>query len=758
MEQKFFSEAGEKSKLEHAIATLEAQRGLLGDAVVETAIGPLREKLTALATNQVNEQRKLVTVLFADLVGFTSLSERLDPEDVRQFQQAYFAAVTQPILERGGWVEKYIGDAILAVFGLPQAQENDPDQAVLAALGMQSALEELNQRLERATGVKLERPLQMRVGVNTGLVVVSLKSEVDFVVTGDTVNLASRLQSAAPPGGVLISNDTYRHVRGAFDLRPLEPITVKGKNDPVQTYRGLAAKPRSFRSRRRGVEGIETRMVGRDSELQALQNAMLSVIEDGERQMVTIVGEPGLGKSRLLYEFENWVDLLPEKVIIFRGRARQETCIVPYSLLRDMFAFRFSLQDDDPITVVREKFEKGVSDFPISLSQSEMTQRSHFVGQLLGYDFNLSQSIQSVKDDPQQIRDRGRAYIIDYIKAAARQAPVLILLEDLHWADDSSLDTISRLALALQGSTALLVAATRHILYERRPHWMEGQEFQLQVKLRPLSKRDSRQLVEEVLQKVEDIPEILRELLISNAEGNPFYIEELVKMLVEEGVIVKGADAWKVLPELLSQTHVPATLTGVLQARLDSLPEAERSVLQQASVVGRVFWDKIVAFLNQNGEIVLENTAVQDGLTALREKEMVYHREFSAFAEADEYIFKHAILREVTYESVLKRARRFYHAMAAEWLQTYGVGRAGELTGLIADHLEHAGKTVEALMTLRKAAQEAEASYANREAIDYYTHALDLVPENDLETSCDLLLKGGNCIPKSEIAARRPPT
>jgi class 3 adenylate cyclase len=332
------TEEDEKTKLEQAIAALESQRGILGNAVVETALGPLREKLEALAARPDPEQRKLVTVLFADLVGFTAMSERLDPEDVRQIQQAYFAEITRPVMERRGNVEKYIGDALLAVFSLVQAQEDDPDQAVLAALGMQTALADLNQSLESKTGVKLEQPLQMRVGVNTGLVVVGMRSEGDFVVTGDTVNLASRLQNAAPPGGVLIANDTYRHVRGAFDLQPLEPLTVKGKHDSVQVYRVMAAKPRSFRTRRRGVEGIATRMIGREPELKTLQNAYLAMIEDGERQMVTIVGEPGLGKSRLLYEFENWVDLLPEKVMLFRGRARQETRMLPHRLLRDIFS------------------------------------------------------------------------------------------------------------------------------------------------------------------------------------------------------------------------------------------------------------------------------------------------------------------------------------------------------------------------------------------------------------------------------------
>ena len=529
-------------------------------------------------------------------------------------------------------------------------------------------------------------------------------------------------------------------MRGVFDLEPREPVTAKGFAQPVAVYRVKGAKERAFRPQRRGVEGVETRMVGRDAELRILQEAYYLVVEDGERQIVTIVGEPGLGKSRLLYEFDNWVDLQPALVLLYRGRARQETRGIPYSLLRDLFAFRFEIHDDDPAAVVRDKMTTG---FAATMGTEETTERNaHILGQLIGYDFRGSPYVRPLLDDAQQLRDRGLMYLVDYFKAATAQAPVSLALEDLHWADDGSLNAVTRLGMALEGRPALIISAARPELYQRRPHWFEGLEFHRQLDLHPLSKRESRQLVEDVLQKVDEVPDALRELVVSNAEGNPFYVEELIKMLVEEGVIVKAEPNWRVMSGRLADVRVPPTLTGVLQARLDSLPEQERAVLQQASVVGRVFWDSVVAHLSQGSGIALPNEVVRDGLEMLRAKEMVFHRDISSFAGTSEYIFKHALLRDVAYETVLKRLRKAYHELAAEWLvqESAEQGRTEEYAGLIADHYDLAGSDEEARIWHRQAGEQAATRYSHAEAIRHFSRALELTPEDDPETRSYLLL------------------
>jgi class 3 adenylate cyclase len=345
----------DKEQLNQAIEALEAQRAILGDAVVETSLNALRKQLRELEAADVSEQRKLATVLFMDTVGSTQITQSLDPEENLEIMGGALRLLSAAIEEFGGRVLRTMGDGLMAVFGIPVAHENDPDRAVYAALQMLTVARDYAADLKRKWGIP---GYQVRLGISTGLLAVS-GSEGREELSGATVNLAARLEAAADPGTVLISHGTYQHVRGVFDLRPLSPIEAKGFPEPVPVYRVLAAKARSFRSRRRGVEGIETRMVGRDAEMRVLQNAYLAVVQNGEHRMVTIVGEAGIGKSRLLYEFENWVDLQPTRVKLFRGRAQSESHILPYALLRSLFAFRFGIQDDDPADVAREKIVAG---------------------------------------------------------------------------------------------------------------------------------------------------------------------------------------------------------------------------------------------------------------------------------------------------------------------------------------------------------------------------------------------------------------
>lgn len=726
----------ELEELERAIAALELQRAILGDAVVDASQAALREKLAALTTGDLqSRQRRQVTILFMDVVGSTSIIRELDPEDNLSIMDGALQQLAAPIIAHGGRVMRFMGDGLMALFGHPVASEQDPDMAVRAGLALLNFAHDYAGELEGQWGIS---GFNVRVGISTGLVAIGSGSEVRDTMAGTAINLAARLERAAAPGTVVISTDTYQHVRGAFDLEPLEPIMAKGFAEPVTIYRVLREKPRSFRTRRRGVEGIETRMIGRERELSLLQELFMVALLEYDQRMVTVIGDAGIGKSRLLYEFENWVDLQPVSVRLYRGRARLETQSVPYGLLRDIFAIRFEVQDDDPVHTVREKILAGFSEVMESGSHTQM--RAHMVGQLLGYDYGGGSHHQKSQVDPQQVRDRALAYIIDYFRAAATTAPVLVLLEDLHWADDSSLDMLARVSLALQELRLFLVCTARPTLYERRRNWAQGLSFHTRLEVVPLSSADSERLVEEMLQKAQNVPSDLKRLVVDNTAGNPFFVEELVKMLVDDGIIVKGEAFWQVHLERLGKIHVPPTLTGVLQARLAALPWDERTVLEQASVVGRVFWDTTVSILNESSEARLAVDAVPSALQALLQQEMIYPRESSTFKETREYIFKHAVLREVTYESVLKQARRTYHGLVAGWL----IGRSGErleeFSGLIADHLERAGREAEALTYLDAAGKKAAAKYANDEAIEYYSRALRLTPEEADKARYELLL------------------
>ena len=735
----------ESQQLEQAIASLEAQRAVLGDAVVDLALGPLKEKLAALRRHSAAEQRRLVTVLFADLAGFTRLSEQTDPEDMREILERYFSLWSARIEQYSGRVEKYIGDAVMAVFGLAVAHEDDTENALRAALDMRQDLARLNEDLARSHGLQLA----MRVGVHAGPVVASLPDEghrrsdgQGFSVVGDTVNLASRLQGAAPEGGILISHDAYRYVRGAFDVQPLPAVQVKGKRDPVQVYLVQRAKARAFRMLTRGVEGVETRMVGRSDELQRLQQAARLVLRERELRAVTVIGEAGIGKSRLIYEFENWLELQPEVWFSFRGRAFLSQQTLPYSLARDLFAYRFRIQDSDDPETVRRKLEAGLEQ---ALEGDEAAPvKAQFIGRLLGFQIGGSAGL---REDPRQITERALAYLSEYFRTLAARSPVVILLEDIHWADDSSLDLLGQLARLLERQPVLIVSAARPALLERRPQWGEDLPPYAPLRLQPLSKPESRLLVEEILQKVEALPENLRELLVTNAEGNPFYIEELVRMLVEDGVILKedvsGSERWRVAATRLESVRVPPTLTGLLQARLDSLAETERLLLQQASVIGRVFWDQAVEYLcaQAPGPSPAGND-VDRTLSRLLAREMVYRRAESAFEQTGEYLFKHALQREVAYESLLKRQRRIYHAGAARWLElaTQRSQRVDEYAALIADHYEQAGELSLAAGWHRRAGEHAAAHFANAEAVFSLGRALDLTPESALKDRFAILL------------------
>lgn len=706
----------ERADLERAIAVLETQRALLGDAVVDASLAALREKLAALERAPAESQRKLVTVLFADVAAFTSMAEKHDPEDVAGIMHAYFERWAGVIAGHGGRVEKFIGDAVVGIFGAPVAREDDPERAVRAALAMRAGLDELNGELARDWGVRLA----MRVGVNTGLVFAGVQRGQDLSVLGDAVNVASRLQTAAPVGEILISQDTYRHVRGLFDVVAQPPLTVKGKAEPLQAYLVRGARPAAFRPATRGVEGLETRMIGRAAELGRLQGALRAVLEGGTARAVTVVGEPGVGKSRLLYEFERWLETLPgaEPVRVFRGRATETMLSLPYSLLRSVAASRFEIAESDPPETAREKLVCGVTG--LLAGDAEGEKKAHFIGHLLGLDFHTSPHLQGILEDTRQIRSRALSYLGQFFMAQGRGHPAVFLLEDLHWADDDSLDALALLMQAARALPLLWVGAARPGLFERRPGW--GHSWAARVDLAPLSPDESRALVAEILRKVPAIPAALSDLVLARAEGNPFYVEELIKMLIDARVIATGGAEWRVDTAQLAEARIPQTLTGVLQARLDRLAPAERKALQAASVVGRVFWDTAVAYLAEERQ-----AATGVALEALESKELIHRRGQAAFAGADEFAFKHVLMRDVTYETVLKRVRGGYHTRAAEWLAARSGERAGEYAGIIAGHLEAAGESAQAAEWYGRAGEHARKSYAPEAAIALYRKALDLV-------------------------------
>jgi class 3 adenylate cyclase/tetratricopeptide (TPR) repeat protein len=722
----------EREQLEQAIAALEAQRALLGEAVVNAALAPMRDKLAALsaparaAAGEAEQQRKQVTVLFADVSGFTAMSETLDAEEVTATMNALWSRLDGAIQTNGGRIDKHIGDAVMALFGAPLAREDDPERAIRAALEMQTELTAF------ASGRR--HPLAMRIGINTGPVVLgAVGTTGEYTAMGDAVNVASRLEHAAPVGGILISHDTYRHVRGVFDVVTQEPITVKGKVEPIQTYVVRRAKPRAFRVTTRGVEGVETRTIGREAELRRMQAAFEAANAEARTTLISVVAEAGTGKSRLLYEFVNWLEVLPSRTLIFKGRATPEMADVPYALLRDVFAFRLEIQDSDRAAAVREKIEAGITRF---LPGEAGLMRAHFIAHLAGFDFSHSPHLQGILGDARQIRDRAFHYLNEFFVAVAHSDPVVLLLEDIHWADDGSLDWIETLLREQPALRLSVVGLTRPAFFERRPQWGSDPARHARIDLRPLSEDETRGLVADILRKARHIPDALTDLIVRRAEGSPFYVEELIKMLIEDGVIHTGAEEWSVEMNRLAQVRVPATLTGVLQARLDGLPAKERDTLQQAAVVGRVFWENVVQRLRHPDAVVPEPPAyTEDRLKSLTGKELIFPHEESVLGDSAEYIFKHALLHDVTYESVLKRLRRAYHAQVAQAIIEVSGERANENAGRVGEHFELGGEPLRAAEWYWRAGRQAQDTYAPNAALNYYQKALERLAERGDEAA-----------------------
>lgn len=703
----------DREQLQRAIAAQESLRATLGDELVDAAVSALRDKLAAMTPDQ-EEARRQVTILFADVSGFTSMAESRDAEEVGETMNELWRRVDAVILEHGGTIDKHMGDAVMALWGASGAREDDPVRAITAALAIQKHID----------GMELAgRPVRVRVGINTGMVLVArMGSRGETTVVGDAVNVASRLEELAAPGAILVSHDTYRHVRGVFDVQEEQPVIVRGRGEPVRVYTVLAAKRQAFRLSTRGVEGIETRMIGRESELKSLMDMFHETIEEREPSVVTVFGEAGLGKSRLMFEFVNAVELLPDRVRVFSGRAHQEMPTLQLALVRDLFASRFGIHESDIADVKRSKFESGMELFLGGGEESLMM--AHVVGQLIGFDFSASSFVKPLLGNPRDLRERAMRYAAEFMRSVTDEMPALVLLEDIHWADHGSLDFVDQVTRACAGARLFVLCLARPTLLERRPSWGEGMAHHERIHLRPLTKRQSRQLVEDILRQSESVPEVLREVVVGSADGNPFYVEELIKMLIDQGVIQPAPDSWRIDARRLVEVRVPPTLTGIIQARLDRLTRWERIVLQRASIAGREFWSEAIERMGEEPE-----EAVDEALESLRGKELIYRHESSQFEGNAEFTFKHALLRDVTYESVLRRDRVIWHRAVGAWLAERSGDEGDRFAAVIADHFDRAGMPGLAAEWYGRAARHEHAAYAHEAAIEYYRRAIDFASE-----------------------------
>ncbi len=715
-----------KIRLQKAIAALEEKRDELGSEIVDIALVPLREKLENISDNDGRKLRKYVTVLFADISDFTKICGSHDAEYVTEALNYLWTALDSIVIKHGGVIDKHIGDAVMALWGTETVRENDTERAIKSALEMQASAEKILPDPEK--GIPKFR---MRIGVHSGPVFlgrIGLKGE--YTAMGNTVNVASRLQSSAPLGSVIVSHDSYKHVRNAFVFESRDPIEVKGITDPLKTYVALSANPRRFQQINTGILGIETEMIGRDEELQTMIDTLNRTMLESTPRMITIIGEAGIGKSRLLHEFRKRVEREGDDIVFFNARCTPEMKNTPCSVFRDILRYRMNVRETDSAEVAWKKFEAEMGEY---LTKDEIHIACHYAG----FDFSSSEPVRKLMGTP-ALAATGQSCLINYFRGTAADNRTLIYLEDLHWADNTSLELIERLAGDITDDRLLILSLSRPPLLETHPRWGEGLPHRF-IKLKPLSEKYSGNLIREILKEVEDLPAYITNLVLSSSEGNPFYVEELIAMLVEDGVIIPGKDRWTVKPGSMIRKTVPSTLTGVLQARLDSLPGEEKEMLQKASVIGRLFWDLAVENLYEN------STDTDSMLSLLQSRDLIHGNDDSTFSRAREYLFKHAILKDVTYDTVLLELRKTYHRKIAEWIVNNSGDRVSEFSGLIAEHYDRGADRKHAVEWLSRSGKSAYSTSSFAEALSAFQRALSIVPDGygdlaqlHLDTGCTL--------------------
>jgi class 3 adenylate cyclase len=652
---------------------------------------------TPVAAATPAEERKLATVVFADLVGSTALAGFEDPERTRALLDRFYDAMAEEIERAGGTVEKFVGDAVMAAFGAPNALEDHAERALHAALAMQRRMAEL-----------FDGQLDLRIGINTGDVVVGKARAGSSFVSGDAVNVAARLEQAAVPGAILVGERTVSVARGAFEFEQPTAVDAKGKPQGVvarQLVRALSLM------RPRGVTGLAEAFVGRDQEVERLSRAYRATVEGQRPRLVTILGDAGVGKTRLARELWHRLPDQDPEPLRRTGRCLSYGTGTAYWALGEVLKEPLGLLDSDPQEVALDRLGPR---------------------QILG----LTLGLDVARDlHPLVVRDRFQDAWAEFLTDVVAGRPTVLLVEDIHWAEPQLLDLLEYVLGSARGPL-LVITTARPELLQRRPGWGARAGGEL-LELDPLSAQDADSMLDEMF--AGGLPAELSELIVERAEGNPFFVEELLGVLIDRGLLTREDGGW-VLHELPSEFTVPDSVHAVLAARIDLLGAAEKAALQAAAVIGRVFW---------TGPVYELVEATPD-LRVLEDRDFIRRRAGSTMAGEREYVIKHALTREVAYESLPRARRAPMHAAFAAWLERREPSR-DDLASLLAHHyaeavrpevadLAWAGEQKEleclrgkALLWLERAAEFAMRRYELEDALALLQRALSLQPDEEAQ-------------------------
>lgn len=628
-----------------------------------------------LAAAGPREERKFVSILFVDVVGSTEQADGADPEDVRERNQLYYDEVRGRIEMHGGTVEKYIGDAVLAVFGAPLASADDAERAVRASRSVLEGIDELNRRHPG-----LDLAVRTAVGTGEAMVTIDATPE-DTLATGDIVNTASRLQNAAPTGSVIVDAETRRLTRHAFAFEELPPVVAKGKREPVPAW--LVGEPVV------GARPIShTPLVGRDQELSLIRSAWERAVRSSRPHLVTVLGPAGIGKSRLAREFAD--DVASQGRALW-GRSLPYEEPTPYLAAGEIVRRAAGIFENEPADAARAKLASFAGSL---LHENEVEDATRYLSLLLGL------GLDEPTDDPIYLQFAAR----QLVERLAERESLLLVFEDLHWADDALLELIDYLVAHVRNHRVVFLALARPEFLEARPTWGSGMTGHTTLPLEPLLPDEATEVVAALLR---DAPPASVERVVNTAGGNPLFIEELAAALADDP----------------TAEELPSTVRAAIAARIDALPAEARDAIMHASVIGNTFWSGVVRGIGASGD-------VDDALDALEARGLVLRRPESTIADDVEYAFKHSLIRETAYATLPRSTRRELHAAAARFIEE-SVGSRSELAWLLAHHWREAGETQRAMESFITAAERTRDALAVEETYDLYSRALELAESEE---------------------------
>ncbi|HDN04966.1 MAG TPA: hypothetical protein ENF27_03420 [Chloroflexi bacterium] len=665
-----------------------------------------------------SDERVLVTVLFAEIMGFSVLADKLKPEQVSLETKALWEEFNQIIKEHGGLIVNHLGDSLMVVWGAPESQEDDTEKAVFACLALLNGLA----RFKESASHPAVKGLRLRMGIHTGLALAGyVGARGEYTVLGGTVNIAKRMEESGQPGDVIVSEATFQDIRGAFQVKRLAPIQLMDTKALVNIFQILEELPQPTKLRYRSKGGLETNLVGRSREMDRLADIFLSTQEVGQPHLALITGAAGLGKSRLLFEFAGHIETENPLLTVVSSRALDQTSRVPYYLWKELWSNRFEINEDDPLDVSQKKVIDGVLTlWGRALGEVTAVEAAHFLGVLIGVNWEKSRYLDPYLTKPQERVERAFDLMGELLVRASQRGPVVLILDDLQWADPGSLKLIKYLWRTNgRGLTLLMLAsAQEEFMNEGGLEFLDAERIELQ----PLP--ISADLVREAYPVLKNETENVLIALAKKADGNPYFLEEMVKNLLSAGEFTE-----------IGVNKLPKTLAALLQSRLDLLSLEGRATAYFAAVSGRVFWkgSVLAAYRRAPGvtqvlDVSSHNLVgkVQKSLDELMEKELAFLRVGSSFSGDREYIFKHALLREVAYQRMPDDLKEACHHAVATWL----ADRVGpERSISVAHHFEKARVFDRAQEFYTLAADHARSLGSFEEADDIQYHARTLPSE-----------------------------